>query len=145
MMVNPADFDGILTQEIISRVCSAGVLWLVAATVLFFEIVQIKKAKCNKREVKYGIIVLSIILIIGLPMLSYNRVLPIINDISNQTVECIAGYYQAGPTEKETLLSTAYICAQIGDEKINLKIPMGKQNCFPREDCLGTFGMRKTV
>jgi len=150
MMVNPADFDGILTQEIINRVCSAGVLWLFAVTVLIFEIIQIekakynkKKAKYNKREIKYDIIVLDIILIIGLPMLSYIRVLPIINDISNQTVECIAGYYQTGPIEKETLLNTAYISAQIGDEKMELKIPMGKQRCFPREDCPGTFWYAK--
>lgn len=142
-MVNPTDFDSILTREIINRVGFAGVLWLVAVTVLVFEIFKIKKVKYNKREVEYGIITLSIILIIGLPMLSYNRVLPIANDISNQTVECIAGYYQTGPIEKETLLSTAYVCAQIGDEKIELKLPMGKQKCFPREDCFGTFWYAK--
>jgi len=142
-MVNPTDFNSILTQEIISRVSAAGVLWLVAVLGLFFEIVQMKKAKYNKREKNIGIIILAIILIIGLPILSYNRVLPIVNDISSQTVECAKGYYQAGPIEKETLLSTAYISAQIGDEKINLKIPMGKQKYFPREDCLGTFWYAK--
>ena len=132
-----------LSLEIINRVSSVGVLWLVTVTVLIFEIVKIKKAKYNKREVEYGIITLAIILIIGLPMLSYNRVLPIANDLSNQTVECIAGYSQIGPIEKETLLSSAYVCVQIGDEQIELKIPMGKQKCFPREDCLGTFWYAK--
>ena len=139
-MVNPTDFDGILTREIICRVSSAGVLWFVAVVGLVFDVVHIKRAKCVERK-NCGIIILAIILIIGLPIFAYSRVLPIVNDISHQTVVRATGFYQVGAIEKE--FKTAYISAQIGNEKINLEIPMGKQKCFPREDCLGTFWYAK--